>query len=106
MSNVREQSHILIQQHATNQEPQYRSPVSGRRSQAPSGLSLETPTSPSNFEWDERNGHPSGEKFVDGMASLTSASHEGGYLGLYYALSLIMMLTSSQGSHPGLHYCA
>lgn len=57
---------------------QQRTP-SDRRSLGPSALSLETP--PSNFEWDERNGNAAGGKFVDGMASLTSNSNEGGYLG-------------------------
>ncbi|KAL3474429.1 fungal-specific transcription factor domain-containing protein [Aspergillus californicus] len=44
------------------------------------GFSLETPPSSSNFEWDERAGTVSGDGFVDGMASLTSRSNEGGYL--------------------------
>lgn len=45
------------------------------------GLSLETPPSSGSFEWDERTGKASGDRFVDGMASLTSRSNEGGYLG-------------------------
>ena len=44
-------------------------------------LSLETPPSSGSFEWDERTGKASGDRFVDGMASLTSRSNEGGYLG-------------------------
>ena len=47
------------------------------------GLSLETPPSSGSFEWDERTGKASGDRFVDGMASLTSRSNEGGYLGIY-----------------------
>lgn len=46
-----------------------------------SGLSLEAPPSSGSFEWDERTGKTSGDRFVDGMASLTSRSNEGGYLG-------------------------
>ncbi|KAL4938252.1 hypothetical protein BDV06DRAFT_215256 [Aspergillus oleicola] len=52
-------------------------PDSGPRSVGTTAFSLETPPSSSNFEWDERGG---GDKFVDGMASLTSRSNEGGYL--------------------------
>lgn len=47
------------------------------------GLSFETPPSSGSFEWDERTGKASGDRFVDGMASLTSRSNEGGYLGIY-----------------------
>lgn len=47
-----------------------------------SGLSLEAPPSSGSFEWDERTGKASGDRFVDGMASLTSRSNEGGYLGI------------------------
>ncbi|KAL5042955.1 hypothetical protein BDW71DRAFT_200139 [Aspergillus fruticulosus] len=52
-------------------------PASEPRSNGTTAFSLETPPSSSNFEWDERAG---GDKFVDGMASLTSRSNEGGYL--------------------------
>ena len=45
------------------------------------GLTLETPPSSGSFEWDERTGKASGDRFVNGMASLTSRSNEGGYLG-------------------------
>lgn len=69
------------QEFSTHQRPYHRASVPGRPSQAVSCLSLENSHSSSNFEWDERNETPNGEKFVDGMASLTSASHEGGYLG-------------------------
>lgn len=51
------------------------------RSSGTLGSSLETPPLSSNFDWDERSGRTTGAKFVDGMASLTSASSEGGYLG-------------------------
>ena len=44
--------------------------------------SLEAPPSSGSFEWDERTGKASGDRFVDGMASLTSRSNEGGYLGI------------------------
>lgn len=70
------------QEFSTHHRPYHRASVPGRQSQAVSCLSLENSHSSSNFEWDERNETPNGEKFVDGMASLTSASHEGGYLGL------------------------
>lgn len=45
-------------------------------SNAPS-LPLETPPSSGSFEWDERTGKASGDRFVDGMASLTSRSMKG-----------------------------
>ncbi|KAJ5096398.1 hypothetical protein NUU61_005754 [Penicillium alfredii] len=80
--NVAEDSHV-------HSKPRCRSPYSQRRSQALSCLSLETHSSPSNFEWDERNEISNGEKFVDGMASLTSGSHEGGYLGVASGAALL-----------------
>lgn len=46
-------------------------------------FSLETPPSSGDFEWDERNGVASGEKFVDGMGSLGG---ESGYLGIFNTL--------------------
>lgn len=58
-------------------------PVSESRSIGTTAFSLETPPSSSNFEWDERAGTVGGDRFVDGMASLTSRSNEGGYLGVY-----------------------
>lgn len=76
-------SQRATQETRTDQQLQYRSSVSETGPQTLSCLSLEPPSSPTNFEWDERNGNSNGERFVDGMASLTSASHEGGYLGLY-----------------------
>ena len=63
-------------------------------SNAPS-LPLETPPSSGSFEWDERTGKASGDRFVDGMASLTSRSNEGGYLGIdprYLKNYLLLML--------------
>lgn len=73
-------THLPIQQLPSRYEQQ-RTP-SDRRSLPPSALSLETPpSSNNNFEWDERSGNVAGDKFVDGMASLTSNSNEGGYLG-------------------------
>lgn len=71
----------------------YRRPQSGlyRASGALSAntpdLPMETPPSSGSFEWDERTGKASGDKFVDGMASLTSRSNEGGYLGISFAIS-------------------
>lgn len=63
--------------------PRQHTPETGTgRSLGPSGLSLETPPSTSNFEWDERPGNEDGDRFVDGMASLTSSLNEGGYLGM------------------------
>ena len=55
---------------------------SGLHSITASDLSLETPPSSGSFEWDERTGKANGDRFVDGMASLTSRSNEGGYLGM------------------------
>lgn len=44
--------------------------------------SLERPPASGSFEWDERSGQPGGEKFVDGMGSLTSDTDGSGYLGI------------------------
>lgn len=44
--------------------------------------SLERPPVSGSFEWDERSGQPGGEKFVDGMGSLTSDTDGSGYLGI------------------------
>jgi hypothetical protein len=44
--------------------------------------SLERPPASGDFEWDERNDQPGGQKFVDGMASLTSDTDGSGYLGM------------------------
>ncbi|KAF9886904.1 lactose regulatory protein lac9 and GAL4-like protein [Aspergillus nanangensis] len=66
-------------------------------------FSLETPPSSSNFEWDERAGTAGGDRFVDGMASLTSRSNEGGYLGSASGAALLrftdMRSTDPAGSH-------
>lgn len=70
------------------QRPEFtsQSPVSSpKRSHGQPTLPLETPPQSSGFEWDERTGKGS-DKFVDGMASLTSAANEGGYLGIRSAL--------------------
>ncbi|PNP44827.1 hypothetical protein THARTR1_11011 [Trichoderma harzianum] len=45
-------------------------------------ISLETPPTSGSFEWDERSGQPGGQKFVDGMGSLTSDVDGSGYLGM------------------------
>jgi transcriptional regulatory protein GAL4 len=45
-------------------------------------LSLESPPTSGNFEWDERGGKVGGQKFVDGMGSLTSDVNGSGYLGI------------------------
>ncbi|EAU37638.1 conserved hypothetical protein [Aspergillus terreus NIH2624] len=65
-------------------------------------LSLETPPSSSNFEWDERTGAGNGDRFVDGMASLTSKSNEGGYLGSASGAALLRLTTtqSTEDIHP------
>ncbi|KAL4953260.1 fungal-specific transcription factor domain-containing protein [Aspergillus filifer] len=70
-------------------------PDSGR-SVGTTAFSLETPPSSSNFEWDERAG---GDKFVDGMASLTSRSNEGGYLGSASGAALLR-LTETRPDGP------
>lgn len=44
--------------------------------------SLERPPVSGSFEWDERSGQPGGQKFVDGMGSLTSDINGSGYLGI------------------------
>ncbi|GLA38515.1 lactose regulatory protein lac9 and GAL4-like protein [Aspergillus niger] len=82
-------SQRATQETRTDQQLQYRSSVSETGPQTLSCLSLEPPSSPTNFEWDERNGNSNGERFVDGMASLTSASHEGGYLGVASGAALL-----------------
>lgn len=76
----------------------------GTRSQLTGGstFSMEMPPSSGNFEWDERSGKPSGDKFVDGMASLTSGSNEGGYLGVASGAALLRMAEtrSNNGIDP------
>ncbi|KAL4890120.1 hypothetical protein BDV59DRAFT_185293 [Aspergillus ambiguus] len=67
------------------------------RSVGTSALSLETPPSSTNFEWDERTGSANGDRFVDGMASLTSRSNEGGYLGSASGAALLR-LTSTRST--------
>lgn len=71
------------------------------RSLGPSGISLETPPSTSNFEWDERTGNADGDRFVDGMASLTSSLNEGGYLGRWLSSLLATDTNISQGAASG-----
>jgi transcriptional regulatory protein GAL4 len=44
-------------------------------------LSLESPPTAGDFEWDERSGEPGRGRFVDGMGSLTSDANGSGYLG-------------------------
>ncbi|KAL3431963.1 fungal-specific transcription factor domain-containing protein [Aspergillus tetrazonus] len=70
-------------------------PASESRSTGTTAFSLETPPSSSNFEWDER---ASGDnKFVDGMASLTSRSNEGGYLGSASGAALLRLTETRDG---------
>lgn len=93
--------HLPMPQSSARQGQQQQSPArSDRRSLGPSGLSLETPPSSNSFEWDERTGKASGDRFVDGMASLTSDANEGGYLGMSRQFLLHATLTCKQGSHP------
>lgn len=75
-------------------------------------ISLETPPTSGSFEWDERSGQPGGQKFVDGMGSLTSDVDGSGYLGI--ALSPKSGYYSSMQTNTnllkallrGLHFCA
>jgi transcriptional regulatory protein GAL4 len=60
------------------------SPQSTRRKSS-NMFSLESPPTSGDFEWDERSGRPNGDRFVDGMATLTGDSNDGGYLGAYCA---------------------
>ncbi|XHG01701.1 hypothetical protein AWENTII_005070 [Aspergillus wentii] len=71
--------------------PQNRQSEPDMQSINASGLSMETPPASGGFEWDERTGKASGDKFVDGMASLTSRSNEGGYLGVASGAALLRM---------------
>lgn len=75
------------------------SPISDRRSHGQPGLSLETPRSCHSFEWDERTGKPSGDKFIDGMASLTSHANEGGYLGVASGAALLRITDTTSSNH-------
>ncbi|KAL4866023.1 hypothetical protein BDV12DRAFT_210748 [Aspergillus spectabilis] len=79
--------------------------VSESRSVGTTAFSLETPPTPSNFEWDERVGTAGGGKFVDGMASLTSRSNEGGYLGSASGAALLR-LTDTRSADGGITYDA
>lgn len=64
-------------------------------------ISLETSPLSGNWEWDERTGRANGNKFVDGMASLTSDPNEGGYLGKKYLLALVSIANSEPGVASG-----
>ncbi|KAL4886125.1 fungal-specific transcription factor domain-containing protein [Aspergillus karnatakaensis] len=72
------------------------------RSVGTTAFSLETPPSPSNFEWDERVGTAGGGKFVDGMASLTSRSNEGGYLGSASGAALLRLTDTRPADGNGI----
>ncbi|KAL4804987.1 fungal-specific transcription factor domain-containing protein [Aspergillus unguis] len=82
--------------------------ASESRSIGTTAFSLETPPSSSNFEWDERGA--AGDKFVDGMASLTSRSNEGGYLGSASGAALLRLTDARDGEstepHPGSYASA
>ncbi|KAL7930663.1 fungal-specific transcription factor domain-containing protein [Trichoderma chlorosporum] len=52
-------------------------------------ISLEGPPTSGSFEWDERNGQPGGQRFVDGMGSLTSDTDGSGYLGVASGAALL-----------------
>ncbi|KAL1885445.1 hypothetical protein Plec18167_000939 [Paecilomyces lecythidis] len=66
------------------------------------GAPLETSPSSGNWEWDERTGSANGDKFVDGMASLTSNANEGGYLGVASGAALLR-ITDPSPSGSGEH---
>lgn len=51
-----------------------------KRSIGEINIPLESSPSSGNWEWDERAGRANGNRFVDGMASLTSDPNDGGYL--------------------------
>lgn len=74
-------------------------------------ISLETPPTSGSFEWDERNGQPGGQKFVDGMGSLTSDVDGSGYLGIAlspkrgYYLSVQADTNSLEALLRELHFC-
>ncbi|KAF2491811.1 hypothetical protein BU16DRAFT_621315 [Lophium mytilinum] len=57
-------------------------------------LILETPPASGDFDWDERTGRQNGDQFVDGMASLTSNSNGGGYLGVASGAALLRLTDS------------
>lgn len=84
MGNTRGSSEVPIQTQSVLCEAQHRSLGPEKPPQVTSGPLLETPTSPRNFGWDEINGGTGGDILVNSMASLPSASHEGGYSGLHY----------------------
>lgn len=84
--------------------------TSASRSVGTSALSLETPPTSSNFEWDERIDAGGGSRFIDGMASLTSNLNEGGYLGKLWTLNagrktLLHAHACIQDLHQVLLYC-
>jgi hypothetical protein len=53
-------------------------------------VSLESPPTSGNFEWDERSDQPGGQRFVDGMGSLTSDIGGSGYLGIASLLTYVL----------------
>ncbi|KAL6790328.1 fungal-specific transcription factor domain-containing protein [Trichoderma sp. SZMC 28013] len=64
-------------------------------------ISLETPPTSGSFEWDERNGQPGGQKFVDGMGSLTSDVDGSGYLGVASGAALLRITVGNNSHHSG-----
>ncbi|UKZ55908.1 hypothetical protein TrVGV298_009732 [Trichoderma virens] len=63
--------------------------------------SLESPPISGSFEWDERNGQPGGQKFVDGMGSLTSDVDGSGYLGVASGAALLRMTAGHKEHRSG-----
>ncbi|KAL6817659.1 fungal-specific transcription factor domain-containing protein [Trichoderma camerunense] len=64
-------------------------------------ISLETPPTSGSFEWDERSGQPGGQKFVDGMGSLTSDVDGSGYLGVASGAALLRITVGNNSHRSG-----
>ncbi|KAK0756299.1 hypothetical protein N5P37_011214 [Trichoderma harzianum] len=64
-------------------------------------ISLETPPTSGSFEWDERSGQEGGQKFVDGMGSLTSDVDGSGYLGVASGAALLRITVGNNSHRSG-----
>ncbi|KAL4918384.1 fungal-specific transcription factor domain-containing protein [Aspergillus aurantiobrunneus] len=96
-------SHTNLADSAGQTSRMFLRPGSESRSVGTTAFSLETPPSSSNFEWDERAGTVGGDRFVDGMASLTSRSNEGGYLGSASGAALLRLTETRPGGGPAAY---
>ncbi|KAH8801436.1 fungal-specific transcription factor domain-containing protein [Xylogone sp. PMI_703] len=100
--------HSGITPSVTSQD-RYHSPGVGSPAGASSNvLSLESPPTSGDFEWDERSSRSGGYRFVDGMVNLTTDVNDSGYLGVVSGAALLRMTGDAyfslyHRSYPILH---